>query len=81
MPDIQIVMKCVQNYLLCKISNKVSYDVLAGNPTLATTKPDSENHGLGIKIIRSAVESQNGLLNFECEKGYFTATVMLPFTK
>lgn len=78
-PDIQIVIKCVQNYLLCKISNKVSHNVLTDNPALNTTKSDTENHGLGIKIIRSAVESQNGLLNFECEQGYFTATVMLPF--
>lgn len=80
-PDIQIVMKCVQNYLLCKISNKVSHNILTDNPSLNTTKSDIANHGLGIKIIRSAVESQNGLLNFECEKGYFTATVMLPFTE
>ena len=28
-PDIQIVIKCVQNYLLCKISNKVSSNILS----------------------------------------------------
>lgn len=80
-PDIQIVIKCVQNYLLCKISNKVSSNILSENPSLPTSKADVSNHGLGIKIIRSAVESQNGLLNFECEKGYFTASVMLPFNQ
>lgn len=80
-PDIQIVIKCVQNYLLCKISNKVSSNIFSENPSLATSKADASNHGLGIKIIRSAVESQNGLLNFECEKGYFTASVMLPFNQ
>ena len=80
-PDIQIVIKCVQNYLLCKISNKVSSNILAENTDLVTSKADASNHGLGIKIIRSAVESQNGLLNFECEKGYFTASVMLPFNQ
>jgi len=69
----------VQNYLLCKISNKVSSNILS--ESLATSKADASNHGLGIKIIRSAVESQNGLLNFECEKGYFTASVMLPFNQ
>lgn len=80
-PDIQIVIKCVQNYLLCKISNNVNSNILAENPDLVTSKADASNHGLGIKIIRSAVESQNGLLNFECEKGYFIASVMLPFNQ
>ncbi len=78
-PDIQIIIKCVQNYLLCTISNKVSTNILDTNPELTTSKTDASNHGLGIKIIRSSVESQNGLLNFKCERGYFTASVMLPF--
>ena len=80
-PDIQIIIKCVQNYLLCKISNKIGHNVLAENPELSTTKEDVPNHGLGIKIVRSAVENQNGVLNFEYENGYFTASVMLPFSQ
>lgn len=77
-PDLQIVIKCVQGYLLCKISNKTAENILEQNPELATSKSDISNHGLGIKIIRSAVEEQNGLLNFEWKEGYFTASVMLP---
>lgn len=38
--DIHISIRCVQKYLVCKIKNKCSYNVLEQNPNLATTKQD-----------------------------------------
>ena len=75
--DIHISIRCVQNYLVCKIKNKCSYNVLEQNPKLATTKQDTAHHGFGIKIIRETVEKNNGILNFNYDDHYFTATVML----
>lgn len=77
-PDIHITINCVQNYLVAKISNKTSNNILAINPNLKTTKKDSHNHGLGLKIIRQAVRRSNGIFQISHEEGYFTATVMLP---
>lgn len=75
--DIHISIRCVQKYLVCKIKNKCSYNVLEQNPNLATTKQDITHHGFGIKIIRETVEKNNGILNFNYNDHYFTATVML----
>lgn len=77
--DIHISIKLVQQYLVCKISNKVSNNVFLENPKLLTTKKDRKNHGLGLKIIRNAVKEQNGMFQTKMEDGYFVATVMLPF--
>ena len=76
--DLHITVKEVQNYLLCKIANRVERDVLSDNPTLATTKTDSENHGLGLKIVSAKVRECNGSFETSVENGYFIATVMLP---
>lgn len=77
-PDIHITINCVQNYLVAKISNKTSENVLSTNPSLTTTKKDFHNHGLGLKIIREAVHRSNGIFQISNEEGYFTATIMLP---
>lgn len=75
--DIHISIHCVQNYLVCKIKNKCSYNVLEQNPNLTTTKQDITHHGFGIPIIRETVEKNNGILNFNYDNHYFIATVML----
>lgn len=77
-PDIQISISVINAYLVCKISNKVDNEVLQNNPTLRTTKKDSANHGLGLKIIRESIEKANGILQISLENHYFIATSMLP---
>lgn len=79
-PEIRITLKCVKGYLMYRISNRVSRDVLALNPQLQTTKPDAENHGFGMKVIDQAVRQCNGIFQAEVTGGYFVAKVMLPFT-
>jgi sensor histidine kinase regulating citrate/malate metabolism len=76
--DIHITIKCIPDYLICKISNKVNRDILLENPNLHTTKSDPQNHGLGMKIIKDAVDSCNGIFHTSMEDNYFTASVMLP---
>lgn len=77
-PDLQITIKCVQSYLVCKVSNQVSRDVLVENPELHTTKGNAPEHGFGIKIIRSTIAQCNGMFDVSVENGYFVAKVMLP---
>ncbi|EDN00352.1 ATPase/histidine kinase/DNA gyrase B/HSP90 domain protein [Pseudoflavonifractor capillosus ATCC 29799] len=77
-PLLQITIKCVQEYLVCVVRNKVSPDVLAENPDLHTTKADKSSHGFGMKIISQAVERCDGILHYSVEEGFFTVKVMLP---
>ena len=77
-PEIHIMLKCVQGYLMCRVSNQVSRDVLALNPQLQTTKPDTENHGFGMKVIDRAVKQCNGIFQAEVIGGCFVAKVMIP---
>lgn len=79
-PLLQITIKCVQEYLVCVVRNKVSRDVLAENPDLRTTKADKNAHGFGTKIVSQAVERCDGILNYSMEDGFFTVKVMLPLT-
>ena len=77
-PDIRVFIRCTQGYLTIRVKNRISFDVLAENPALASTQKNKSQHGFGIKIIRNTVREQNGILNFDSEGGYFSATVMLP---
>lgn len=77
-PHIQITVKCIQNYLSIRISNKVNENILEKNPSLRTTKKDTSAHGLGIRIIKNAVSSCNGIYDVGMDGNYFVSTVMLP---
>ena len=77
-PDIQIVMKCIKNYLSCEIRNKVDPETIRSNRDLHTTKPDSENHGLGLRIVRDAIEDCDGIFQTGMSGNYFLSKFMLP---
>lgn len=77
-PHIQITVKCIQNYLSIRISNKVNENILKKNPLLRTTKKDASAHGLGIRIIKNTVAGCNGIYDVGMDGNYFVSTVMLP---
>ena len=77
-PDIHIVMKCVKNYLCCEIRNKVEPEAIKSNPYLQTTKEDSESHGLGLKIVRDAIDECDGIFQTSLSGNYFLSQFMLP---
>lgn len=47
------------------------------NKKLITTKPDKKNHGYGIKTVKELSEKYEGMYDFLCEKGEFTADIWL----
>lgn len=47
------------------------------NPSLKTTKNDSQEHGYGVLMIRRIAENYQGMVDFKVEKGEFIASVML----
>lgn len=57
------------------IKNTVAGSVLENDPDLATTKPDKDSHGLGIKIIRSIAAKYGGRVDHYEEDGLFCCRI------
>lgn len=47
------------------------------NKKLLTTKSDKKNHGYGIKTVKELAEKYEGMYDFFCENGEFTADIWL----
>ena len=43
-----------------------------------TTKPDKENHGFGLKSIKSIAEEYGGMIRIGTEDHQFTLVVAIP---
>lgn len=76
-PQVSIQMKKWQNYVLINVTNNIDIDVLTENPTLKTTKPDKNNHGNGMFILRQITEKYEGEMTYKQEKRRFCVSVML----
>ncbi len=76
-PDIRFSMHEVKGYLAIEIRNKIEKSVLADNPKLRTSKRDSNNHGIGIKMIRQVVRYCNGDLQIFEENEHFVVSILL----
>ncbi len=77
-PDIFCSMRENRGYLRIEIRNRIEGSVLAHNAALATTKQDSENHGIGMKMIHQVVEHCDGNLDIREQDGYFVVLILLP---
>ena len=61
------------------ISVKKSVDSF-NNLSLATTKADKENHGLGLSIIKENISKYNGILDIYNEDDMFCVSAYLPYS-
>ncbi len=77
-PEMIISVSRRRGYEAILVKNRISRPVLADNPDLATAKPDSSAHGLGVRQIRSICEKYGGLSDFCEEGGYFCAVSFIP---
>ncbi len=59
------------------LENYISQSILDTNPTLATTKSNASEHGMGISNTRSLVSSINGIMNFAEEGNSFFAQIII----
>ena len=66
-----------KSYLNVVISNSIDGSVLETNPKLTTSKADPLRHGMGIRLIRKAVESHHGDMRIYEEDGYFVINIYL----
>ncbi|MCD7734483.1 MAG: GHKL domain-containing protein [Clostridiales bacterium] len=77
-PDISFSMRLSKGYLSIQCKNRIDGSVLQSNPTLRTSKPDSFSHGIGLRLIRQAVDRCDGDLRIREEGGYFSVRILLP---
>lgn len=75
--DIQLQIHTDSQYLYISIKNCSSVDVLKSNPLLITSKKDSGNHGIGMRVIRSIVTKYQGYFQNHWENGLYVVDIML----
>lgn len=68
-----------QGMLLLTVENSFNGELRLrqGNAYPATTKPDGEAHGIGLRNIQAAAERYQGGVSWEAEENRFTLTVLL----
>ena len=67
-----------KKYLFIEVRNKIEKSVLQSNPKLRTGKTDQKNHGIGMKMIRQAVEHCDGSIEISEKDGNFVVQLLLP---
>ena len=77
-PTILVEIHPLKSYLVFRVENSVTYDVLQKNPHLLSTKEDAENHGIGLRVTKRIIEENNGILHYEMSApDRFAVQVML----
>lgn len=76
-PFIQLELRTVKNMLYMVIKNRASVDTLIMNPDLKTLKEDSENHGIGLSIVKDIVNRYDGSLEIAMEEDCFTVSIAI----
>ncbi|WP_236915399.1 GHKL domain-containing protein [Clostridium sp. Cult2] len=79
--NISVTINTYKEYLFIEISNPSLINPIDEEGRLNTIKEDKENHGFGMKSIKSVVEKYNGILNYEYHEGKFILNIMLPIEK
>jgi len=75
-PEISVTVRQKGNYIHIACKNTVDYDVLKENATLTTTKK-TRYHGIGLQVIQSIVETNDGIIDFHMEGMTFIVDVLL----
>ena len=67
-----------QNMVLIQTENYSDKTINLVNGLPVTSKEDVGNHGIGLRSVRSIVESYNGFLTVRQDDGVFTLSILLP---
>lgn len=61
---IEVKISAIGSRVIILVKNSIPCSVLECNPKLSSTKPFSEDHGFGVKTIKSIAEKYNGKVDF-----------------
>lgn len=76
---INILLRHDETYLYLQIENSTAEPVTISNNTIATSKQDSQNHGLGLPSIQNLVNELQGKLILHYDNYIFSITIMFKF--
>lgn len=75
---INIIMNSANNMFILKIENSVCSNPLVKNATLSTTKPNSIEHGWGLKSVIASSEKYGGYIQHMYIDGLFSSILIIP---
>lgn len=68
----------IQGNVVIEIENKIGDSILNKNPSLLTTKTDSQGHGFGIEGVKQKILSYNGVIDISERNGMFIVSSIIP---
>lgn len=71
--NINLTLMSTDNRISISISNPVEKDI--NTEKLITSKSDKENHGYGIKSIKTIAQKHDGIVSFSCDKLIFNISI------
>jgi len=74
---IKTIIKYKRGRLIIQVSNSYNGQLKYMGTELVTTAEDKENHGIGIKNVRSALSRYNGEIEIEHTQSIFTVTLLM----
>ena len=76
---IHLTVSAKKSFVFIKIENYCEDKIQKNeNDLITTTKADRQNHGFGLKSIRTAVEKYNGSVDFGVDQNWFELKILLP---
>ena len=77
--DLLFSMQNANRIIICR--NTIEKSVLQNNHSLASTKSEPDQHGMGHLIINRIVNDYNGIVDYFEEDGMFGVEIILPLPK
>lgn len=76
---IHLTVSAKKSFVFIKIENYCEDNIQKNeNDLITTTKADRQNHGFGLKSIRTVVEKYNGSVDFGVNQNWFELKILLP---
>lgn len=75
--SINVKIKNIGERLGIVIENDTVLEALPKNCVIPTTKEDKQNHGFGMKSVKSVIEKYNGIYQNSVEDGKFVVNVVI----
>ena len=74
----QVMISNQRGYETICVKNQIASSVLKENPTLKTSKEESNLHGLGVGKIKEITAQYGGMVDFYEEENFFCVKVFIP---
>lgn len=72
-----VTIRCIHQFIIIRIANSSIVMPTVQNGGFVTSKKDKQQHGWGIRSVKSAVEKYQGTIGFDYSDSFFTVDIML----